>query len=87
MHNFQVPLAVRLSHICSWIWLTAVVSLPASVPWVNLYSYHITKTFVPFSQTHSVDKAFFMVLLYKPPDMCFLIASHDAWQTQLPAWW
>lgn len=44
--------------ICSWIWLTAVVSLPTSVPWVNLYSYHITKIFVPFSQTHSVDKAF-----------------------------
>lgn len=31
-------------------------------------------------------QSFFMVLLYKPPDIFFLffIASHDPWQTQLP---
>lgn len=57
----QAPVLSGHVLICSWVWLTAVVSVPASVPWVNLYSCHITRqhTSISFSQTCSVDKAFF----------------------------
>lgn len=86
----KVPVLSGRVLICSWVWLTLVVSVPASVPWVNLYSCHITRqnTFISFSQTCSVDKAFFYGADVQASwHFFFFVASHDPWQTQLPPWW
>lgn len=67
--------------ICSWLWLAAVVShVYVLTGDIQQDSPHLS------SLPHLLcGQSFFMVLLYKPPDIFFFfIASHDPWQTQLP---